>query len=217
MLFMTMDRDKKEEQQRYTEQGEDHSLIRAAADGDCDAFETLVGKYERFVYRMVYCAVGNASDAEDLTQEVFLKLWRGLSGFRGQAQVLTWLSRIVRNACADHIRKKKRTVPTESLTSAADDEDTVMREPQDCDPENDPSAVTVRGEDARLLRQAMAMLPEEHRTLIILRDLEGYSYEKLSRTLGLEEGTVKSRLSRARAQLRQTLVSLGMFDDTKEI
>ena len=107
MLFMTMDRDKKEEQQRYPEQGEDLRLIRAAADGDRDAFEALVRKYERFVYRTAYYAVGNTADAEDLTQEVFLKLWRGLSGFRGQSHLLTWLSRIARNACADHIRKKK--------------------------------------------------------------------------------------------------------------
>ena len=212
MLFMTMDRDKKEEQQRYPEQGEDLRLIRAAADGDRDAFEALVRKYERFVYRTAYYAVGNAADAEDLTQEVFLKLWRGLSGFRGQSHLLTWLSRIARNACADHIRKKKRTVPTESLSLAADDGDAADRDLPDGDPLRDPMQATDQSENIRLVRRAMAMLSEEHRTLIILRDMEGYSYARLAAVLGLEEGTVKSRLFRARAKLKQILLSLGMSD-----
>ena len=210
MLFMTVDRDEKEEQLRDPEHGEDIRLLRAAADGDRDAFETLVYKYERFVYRSAYYAVGNAADAEDLTQEIFLKLWRGLSGFRGQSQFLTWLARIVRNTCADHIRKKRRVVPAESLSFVSDDGESTDRELHDTDPQNDPSQAADRSENVRLVRQAMAMLSEEHRTLIVLRDIEGYSYEKLARTLGLEEGTVKSRLYRARAQLRQNLLSLGM-------
>ena len=212
MLFMTMDRDEKDEQRQHTEPSEDVRLIRAAADGDRDAFEALVYKYENFVYRTAYYAVGNAADAEDLTQEIFLKLWRGLSGFRGQSHILTWLARIARNTCADHIRKKKRTVPSESLTFAADDGETADRDLRDNDPQNDPTQAADQSENVRLVRQAMAMLSEEHRTLIILRDMEGYSYERLARTLGLEEGTVKSRLFRARAHLKQILLSLGMTE-----
>ncbi len=212
MLFMTMDRDKKEEQQRYPEQEEDHRLICAAADGDRDAFEALVRKYERFVYRTAYYAAGNAADAEDLTQEIFLKLWRGLSGFRGQSHILTWLARIARNTCADHIRKRKRTVPTESLSLTAEDGDTADRDLPDGDPLCDPTQAADQSENIRLVRRAMTMLSEEHRTLIILRDMEGYSYAKLAAALGLEEGTVKSRLFRAREKLKQILLSLGISD-----
>ena len=213
MLFMTVLHDKKEEQQQCVHTDEDGALVRAAADGDRHAFEQLVEKYEGFVYRTAYMAVGNSADAEDLTQEIFLKLWRGLHDFRGHARFLTWLSRIARNTCTDHIRKKQRSVREEPLSAPISDdaEESALPLP-DTDPTRNPHEAAVRDEDVRLLRQAMGRLSEEHRMLIVLRDLEGYSYERIAQTLAIDVGTVKSRLFRARAKLREALAALGMFD-----
>ena len=91
-----------------------------------DDMHQIYQQHAQTVYKFLLAQCQNADLAEDLTQEVFLKLWRGLSGFRGQSHLLTWLSRIARNACADHIRKKKRTVPTESLSLTADDGDKIV-------------------------------------------------------------------------------------------
>ena len=213
MLFMTVLRDRNEELHRDAHADEDLTLVSAAAGGDRLAFERLVEKYASFVFRTVSFSVGNPADAEDLTQEIFLKLWRGLPEFGGRSRFLTWLVRIVRNACADYIRKKQRSVKTEPLLSDrnGDGEDEEMPL-YDTDPMRDPQAAAERKEDTLLLRQAMLQLSEEHRTLILLRDLEGYSYEEIAGMLGLALGTVKSRLSRARAELREILSEYGMFD-----
>lgn len=213
MLFMTRDSGTDAQQQRCDGNDEDTLLARAAAGGDVQAFERLIRKYERLVYRTAFYAAGNVQDAEDLTQEILLKLWHGLSDFRGEARFLTWLTRITRNSCTDYLRKKQRSVQTETLSLSHDpDEDVPGREPQDTTPECDPHTAVSERERAVLLRRAMAQMTEEHRQLIILRDMEGVSYERMAAALGLEIGTVKSRLFRARAQLKELLAAWGMFD-----
>lgn len=213
MLFMTRDGDDAPEQQRAVGPDEDTRLARAAADGDTHAFEQLIRKYERLVYRTAFYTAGNAADAEDLTQEILLKLWHGLSEFRGEARFLTWLLRIARNTCADHLRKKQRSVQTEPLSYPSEtEENSAPQEPVDTAPERDPHTAAAGRENAQILRRAMAQLSEEHRMLIILRDVEGTSYERMAAVLGLEIGTVKSRLFRARAQLKEYLSALGIFD-----
>ena len=213
MLFLTVLRDGNEEQRCGAHADEELSLVSAAASGDRPAFERLVEKYAPFVCRTVFYSVGNSADAEDLTQEIFLKVWRGLPDFGGRSQFLTWLTRIARNTCTDYIRKKQRSPKTEPLMFAVSDDGEESEIPiQDTDPARDPTTAAERKEDAFLLRQAMCRLSEEHRTLILLRDLEGYSYEQIAGMLGIEVGTVKSRLSRARAKLREMLAAYGMFD-----
>lgn len=186
---------------------EDLMLVGAAAEGDTDAFSRLVKKYERIVYRTAYCAAGNAEDAADLSQEIFLRLWRGLSSFRAEARVSTWLLRIARNVCADYQRKKLRTpAPEQQLPLSEDDAPYDLPDPS---LEADPQAVCEMRETADDVRAALRSLSEEHRLLLLMRDADGMSYDAISACLGLEPGTVKSRLHRAREQLRQALLKKG--------
>ena len=187
---------------------EDSTLARAAAAGDKAAFEQLIRKYERFVFRTAFYVTGNTEDASDLSQEILLKVWHGLPSFRGDAKFFTWLVRIAKNASADYMRKISRTPKTESLSAPPEDPDDAPPPDPDADPHN----ACTRREQAALLHAAMRTLSEEHRTIVQLRDMEGYSYEALARMLGVEIGTVKSRLHRAREQLRAYLSAHGFFE-----
>ena len=192
---------------------DDTPLWRAAGAGDTRAFEQLVGRYERLIYRTVYFTVRNAEDAADLTQEILLRVWRGLPTYRGDARFLTWLFRIVRNTCTDHLRRKQHDLPISPQGFTDDDGDDGAREIADPAPDADPAVALECRARAVLVRDAMARLSEEHRILIVMRDMEGATYEQMAAALGLELGTVKSRLSRARAQLRSALSASGMFDE----
>ena len=190
----------------------DAALVRAAIGGDGAAFETLIRRYEKFVYRTAYYSAGNAEDAADLTQEILLKVWHGLPSFRGQGRFFPWLARIVRNACCDHVRRQRRSVQTQPLELSVGDEDDAPSEVRDMSPDADPTGVLHRRENAALIRDAMLQLSEEHRMMIIMRDLDGESYETIAAALGLEVGTVKSRLFRAREKLRGLLADKGFFE-----
>ena len=214
MLFMTHEHDGEDGHTRHESTvSEDVHLARAAQNGDSGAFSKLMRKYERLVYRTAFFAAGNTEDAEDLTQEIFLKMWHGLPSFQGNSRFLTWFLRIVRNACADHLRKKQRTVQTQPLLLSEEEQgDMPHREPEDLSADADPHAVYSRKERAAMVRDAMSQLSEEHRIMIVMRDMEGASYETIAAALGIEVGTVKSRLSRARAQLKALLSAQGIFD-----
>ena len=189
----------------------DSTLARAAAAGDKAAFEQLIRKYERFVFRTAFYVTGNTEDASDLAQEILLKVWHGLPSFRGDAKFFTWLARIAKNASADYLRRKSRAPKTESLSGSPEDADDAPP-PEPADPDADPHDACTRREQAALLHAAMRTLSEEHRMIVQLRDMEGYSYEALARMLGVEIGTVKSRLHRAREQLRAYLSAHGFFE-----
>lgn len=205
MLFLTLHGDRPGD--------EDDALVRAARGGDDRAFETLICKYERLIWRTAYTTAGNTEDAADLTQEILLRVWHGLPTFRGNARFLTWLVRIARNTCCDYLRKKQRTPPTQPLELMPDtEEDAPHAEMHDPAPDADPHAVYSRREDRALVHAAMARLSEEHRMMIVMRDINGDTYETIAAALGLEVGTVKSRLSRARAHLRQLLAESGFFE-----
>lgn len=213
MLFMTH-RDDNDGRGAKRDDGidEDTLLVRAAQSGDIRAFEKLIRRYERLVYRTAFYAVGNEEDAADLTQEILLKLWHGLPHFQGNARFLTWFAKIMRNTCYDFLRKKRRSHPTQSLDMpSGQDADTPHPEIQDASSDADPHEVLCRRECASVVRAAMQKLSEEHRTVILLRDIEGASYETIAGMLGLEVGTVKSRLSRARAHLKSILRAEDFF------
>ena len=207
MLFLfAMHNDK--DNPRAAQDDEDLVFVRAAAGGDTDAFSHLVSKYERLVYRTAYCIVGDDEDAADLSQEIFLRVWRGLASFRADARFSTWLLRIARNVCADSLRQKQRTAPTESLLLIRDDEEQTY-DPPDLSPDADPHAIYEMKETSADVCSALRAVSEEHRMLLLMRDVDGMSYEAISACLGLEIGTVKSRLYRAREQLRQILRNKG--------
>lgn len=184
----------------------DRDLVQAAKQGDLDAFEALVTRYERRVYSLARRITGSTADAEDVTQQTFLSAMRGLSAFREQASFSTWLTSIAAHA-ALKIGRKRQGLPTVSL-DAATERDAEGRLPHPefiADWTEAPDRLAQRRETRRLLDSAIAELDPGHRAVFLLRDVEGLSVKETSKALDLSEGNVKVRLLRARLQLRERL------------
>ncbi len=185
------------------------ALVQKAQAGDENAFGELVVIYERFVYhtalRSLRTCGGKSEDGEDVAQDAFLKAWRSLSAFRGECAFTTWLYRITVNCARDHCRIESRH-PTVSLTITDDEEEEVQMDIPVTDGDTVPEAAMDRKETTRLVREAIIALPEDMRTVLLLRDIEDLPYADIAALLKLEVGTVKSRLNRARLTLKQMLV-----------
>lgn len=177
-------------------------LLGRAKKGEIDAFEALVTAYERRVYSLALRSTGSEADAADITQEVFLRAYRSLETFRGESGFSTWLYRITVNLCVD-LARKNSGVQQETL-----DELHAAAVPDTCS-DHQPEAALANSELRRELDIALSMVSEEHRKIVILRDVAGMSYADIAAALELEEGTVKSRLARARAALRKILIERG--------
>ena len=176
------------------------------------AFSELVRKYERLVYNLSYQASGNADDAFDISQEVFIKVYRSLRKFRGDCRFFTWLYRITMNTVKDYLRTQKRKKTVSLSDYDEEDENSPgTRDIPDDTAEADPEEMTERKERRALVRQAIGQLSEDHRIIITLRDMEGYSYEEIAEMLELEIGTVKSRLNRARQAIKEYLLERNIF------
>lgn len=178
--------------------------IRAAAAGDQHAFAHLVAKYQTPVYNLVLRTVQHAHDAMDLTQETFVRAWRGLPQFRAQAQFSTWLYRLASNVCIDFLRAQQHRSVV--CLSEMGEEGQTWEMP---DPAPGPESSLLRQEHAQQLRRALAQLRPEQRQILTLRAMQGLSYQQIAQVLGLREGTVKSRLARAREQLRVKMQAEG--------
>jgi RNA polymerase sigma-70 factor (ECF subfamily) len=193
------------------------AALRAAQRGDVGAFNTLVLVYQRQVYNVCYRTLGSAEDAADATQDAFLSAFRGLRTFRGSAAGLrAWLLRVAVNTCYDHLRRRQRR-PSESLDGLANppgaDQDTPAAERLP-DPSPGPEQQALGAESARAIQRALDQLPHEQRLTVVLCDVQGLSYEEAAHVMQVELGTVKSRLSRARAQLRTLLQAAGELPAT---
>ena len=175
-------------------------IIEQVLAGDSNAFGALVETYQDRVYNLALRMCGNPDDAFDLSQEAFFRAWRGLSGFQGEAAFSTWLFRLTANVCLDWLRAKKRR-PTVSLTAVDDDGEEVQMEI--ADPGKSPEEILEAAED----REALAKV--EYRQILTMRAINDMSYTEIAEALQLREGTVKSRLSRARLALRNLLVKSG--------
>lgn len=175
-------------------------LIQRAKKGEMAAFESLVTAYERRVYSLALRSTGSEADAADITQEVFLRAYHALDSFRGDSGFSTWLYRVTANLCVDYARKNH---PTDSL------DDELALEVPETRGAHQPEAALESSELRRELDIALGMISEEHRKIVILRDVAGMSYADIAAALELEEGTVKSRLARARAALRKILIERG--------
>jgi RNA polymerase sigma factor (sigma-70 family) len=184
-------------------------IVKQALSGNMDAYETLVLTYEKLVYNVCLRHSMSPEDAEDVTQEVFLKMCRALPGFKWESSFNTWIYRITKNACLDFIRSRGGNIAL-SLTYE-DSEDGESKESDIADPSPLPCEQLEHNEKIRLLHAAIDRLPPSQREIILLRDIEGYSYAQISDMLSLEEGTVKSRLSRARQALKDELGTLDIF------
>ena len=186
---------------------DDKQLIKKAAAGDTAAFGTLVERYQKQVYNLALRMVNNESDAEDLAQEAFLRAWRSLGSFQFTSQFSTWLYRLTSNICIDFLRAQKRRKVV-SLTMLRDDEDSQWDLP---DESPLPEQQMIAAQERETLAKAFAALDPEFRQILTLRIVNGCSYQQISEILGIAEGTVKSRLSRAREQLRKKMAASGNF------
>lgn len=176
------------------------ALVSAAKTGDLPAFNQLVLNYQSLAYNVAYRIVGEQDAAADATQDAFIKAYKSLNGFRGKS-FKPWLLRIVTNTCYDYLRAKKRK-PTSNL-------DDVLVNPEHSwrllDPGERPAEYVERLELGRALQQAIEQLPPDQRIVVVLSDIQGLSYDEIAEATGASLGTVKSRLSRARAKLRDYL------------
>src|SRR5689334_17009975 len=179
------------------------ALVEAAKKGDIGAFEELVRRYDRNVFRIAQHITQNREDAEDVVQDAFLKAYGNLAQFQGQSKFYTWLVRIAVNEALMKLRRRRpeRTVSLDQDVET--DEDTIPREVADWSP--NPEQQYNQAELRELLQKTIQGLPAGFRTVFVLRDVEGLSTEETAEALGLSIPAVKSRLLRARLQLRERL------------
>ena len=183
----------------------DAALVQRARANDRAAFNEIVLRYKGKVYNFIHRMVHSALDAEDLTQETFIRAYMSLASFQSRASLNTWLFRIATNLCIDHSRKNKRSqglVSSLSMEREGDDEDQEREIP---DTEFDPQKLLLNKELGAQLESALKHLPEKLRTVVLLYDIEGLPYDEISSIIGCPLGTVKSRLFNARAALRDRL------------
>ncbi|KJS20081.1 MAG: hypothetical protein VR72_16125 [Clostridiaceae bacterium BRH_c20a] len=185
----------------------EEELITRSQNGDMDAFEELVARYERRVYSIAFRFMGNQEDASDLAQEAFLKAYQAIKNFRQEASFSTWICRIVSNVCRDQLRKAKRTIQTSLDEEVWLEEGTVTKQVKDHAPTTE--QVYERKELKEYLQGLINNLNPEYRMVVVLRDIQGYSYEEIAEMLNCSLGTVKSRLNRARKVLREQINSDG--------
>ena len=171
-----------------------NKLIQRAIRGDEFAFEQLVKEHQRLVYNTALRACRNREDALDISQEVFIKVWRALPKFRFESSFSTWIYRITVNAVTDHVKKDKAVYQTVELS-----------EINELSGGEQPDDEVIKNDRITVLKSAMGKLSLEHKEIITLRDIEGYSYDEIANMLSLEVGTVKSRINRARSALKKIL------------
>lgn len=191
---------------RDTVRLEDALLVARSRGGDLDAFDALVRRYQDRIYNLIYRMVGDEDLARDAVQDVFVKAFRSLAGFRGESGFYTWVYRIALNTAASE--RRKRAGPRGRVVSL----DAVRRNAEGgtggFEPEAsvvDPSSAASSREVDRLVQAAIDELEEDFRVIVVLRDIEGLDYDRIGEILGLPRGTVKSRLHRARQALRARL------------
>ncbi len=188
-----------------TETPADGDLVARAKGGDLEAFEALVRRHRDGAWRVARQIVRNRDDALDVAQEAFIRAYRALPGFKERASFRTWLYRIVVNLSLDHLGRQRGG----EIDLGPERLERVSVDRADREPSEDPSRAMERDEARARVHAALARLPEHHRTVLVLRELEGLSYEEIARTVGCSLGTVMSRLHYGRRSLRAALEDLG--------
>ena len=170
-------------------------LVKRAKQGDMHAFEELIIQHEKIVYNVALRMMNHSEDAKDISQEVFLKAYRNIGNFDERSQFSTWIYRITANTCIDEMRKRKGRQSFSLEEELESEEGSMLREEQKSE-----------------ILQALESLSPEHKVAVILRDIKGLSYEEIAEILELTLGTVKSRISRGRNQLKQEILKLREQD-----
>ncbi len=189
---------------------QENAVVRAVLNGDVNAFEMLVKEYEKNVYNLALRMVGNSEDAADMSQEAFIKAYNSLDSFRGDSKFSVWLYRIVSNVCLDFIRSRKRK-QTVSLSMENDNGDDV--ELDIADDTQSPERLMDKRLTREAVRRGLASLPPGQRQILLLREIQGLSYDEIAEVLNVEAGTVKSRIFRARKKLSAFLLEDGNIPD----
>jgi RNA polymerase sigma-70 factor (ECF subfamily) len=181
-------------------------LVRRCVAGDAAAWEEIVQTYNRRIYNICYRFAGSANDAEDLTQEVFIKMYRTLATYdHTKGALVTWVTTITRNLLVDHFRKTKQDRLTDSIDAASPHEDALPLSEQIQDQSAPPDQRVRSREVSEAIHAALAKLSPELREAVILRDLQDFDYREIATVLKVPEGTVKSRINRGRAELARLL------------
>lgn len=180
----------------------DELLLRRAQRGDAEAFEQLMTPLEKMVWRVCWHYTGDREAASDCGQDAMLRIWRALDSYRMECAFETWVYRVAANCCMDYLRKKKRD-RSESMEP--------LREQgfDPPDPKADTEGQAVAADEHQRLRECISRLPEEQREALVMTQLEGIPYETAAERLGVSEGTVKSRVNRAKAKLKEWLSESG--------
>jgi RNA polymerase sigma-70 factor (ECF subfamily) len=183
---------------------DDHRLIAECLRGNSAAFGVLVRRYQDRLYNTVFRLVGNAEDAQDVVQEAFLNAYQSLEGFKGDSLFFTWLYRIAVNSAISFKRKRRVVIP---IDAARGGEPGVPQgvEPPDPSELSRPGHALEQQEQERRIQRALSRLSPEHRAVLILKDMEGQKYEAMAEVLQVPIGTIRSRLHRARLELRELL------------
>ena len=185
---------------------QEQNWVSAAKNGDQEAFSQLVLRYEKKVYALALRMCRNPEDAEEAAQEAFLSAWQGLPFFRGDSSFSTWLYRLTSNACVDLLRRENRH--NAAAGPSLDDEELPLDIP---DSAPTPEAATEQAELRELIEEGLQSLTPEYREVLVLREIHQLSYDEIADALSLDLGTVKSRISRGRRQLREFLQKTGNF------
>ena len=183
----------------------DEELVARSRGGDLDSFNQLVLRWERPIYALAYRVIGREEDARDVAQETFLRAFRALSGFKGQAKFSSWLYRITLNLCRDWIRRERRA----PVAQAPDGVD-LIELASEAEPVESIEDLVARRELGRAVAKAMAMLPEEQRTAIVLKEYHGLTFQEIADLLDCPLSTVKTRLYQGLGVLRKQLAHAGV-------
>ena len=187
---------------------EDAALIRRCRQGDSAAFGALVQKYQDPLFNGIYRMVGDYQDAADIAQDVFLKAYRAIDTFRGSAAFYTWLYTIAVNTCRSRgrsLKVRKAHVSLAAGTGGDPDDNSAANGNDPPDPDPLPAEVAENKEEFARVEAAIRCLPDEYRMVVVLKDIEGRNYAEIAGMLQISQGTVKSRLFRARERLREML------------
>jgi RNA polymerase sigma-70 factor (ECF subfamily) len=178
----------------------DEELVARSISGDADSFNELILRWERPIYALAYRTIGREEDARDVCQETFLRAFRALPGFRGQAKFSSWLYRIALNLCRDWMRRQRRT----PVVQAPEDVD-LMDLAAAAEPSESIEDLVSRQEQVRAVQRAMAVLPDEQRAAIILKEYHGLTFQEIADLVGCPLSTVKTRLYQGLVVLRREL------------
>ena len=182
----------------------DEELVARSIGGDADSFNQLILRWERPIYALAYRTIGREEDARDVCQETFLRAFRALPGFRGQAKFSSWIYRIALNLCRDWVRRERRT----GFVQAPEGVD-LMDLVAAAEPSESIEDLVARKHQIQAVERAMALLPEEQRTAIVLKEYHGLTFQEIADLLGCPLSTVKTRLYQGLSVLRRELAKTG--------